>query len=104
MSQAKWRHGSATDRSRHLVLVEGVGDVIGHVACGVGQHDHHVGAGGVGGSQPLRLGLHEGGQSVPAQLILHLRQARCHLTGFNEVRMGEGTWLAQVARRIRLGF
>lgn len=43
----------------HLVLMEGVRDVIGHVACWMGQNDNHIGAGGGRGPQPVCLGLDE---------------------------------------------
>lgn len=42
-----------------LVLMEGVRDVIGHVACRMGQNDDNVGAGRGGGPQPVCLGLDE---------------------------------------------
>lgn len=45
----------------YLVLVEGIGDVVGHVAGWVGQNDDHMGAGGGRGSQPVGLGFDEGG-------------------------------------------
>lgn len=60
--------------------MKGVWDVIGHVARWMGQDDHHVLAGGGRGSQPVCLGLDEGGQLVSAELILSLGQAWGHLT------------------------
>lgn len=64
----------------HLVLVEGIRDVIGHVAGRMGQNNDHMGAGGGRGSQPVRLGLDERGQSVSAELVLCLAQTWRHLT------------------------
>jgi len=64
----------------HLVLVEGIGDVIGHVAGRMGQHNGHMGAGGGRGSQTVRLDLDKRGQPVSAELVFCLAQARSHLT------------------------
>lgn len=41
----------------HLVLVEGIRDVIGHVAGWMGQNDDHMSARGGRGSKPVSLGL-----------------------------------------------
>lgn len=65
----------------HLVLVERIRDVVGHVAGWMGQHDGHVGAGGAGRSQqPVGLGLDQRGQPVSAELVFCLAQAWGHLT------------------------
>lgn len=64
----------------HLVLVEVVRDVVGHVAGRMGQNNDHVVAGGGRGSQPVCLGLDKGGQPVSAELVFCLAQAWGHLT------------------------
>lgn len=64
----------------HLVLVEVVRDVVGHVAGRMGQNNDHMGAGGGRGSQPVCLGLDKGGQPVSAELVFCLAQAWGHLT------------------------
>lgn len=63
----------------HLVLVERIRDVIGHVARRMGQNNDHVRAGGGRGSQPVCLGLNESGQPVSAELVLRLAQTWGHL-------------------------
>lgn len=64
----------------HLVLVEGIRDVIGHVAGWMGQNDDHVCAGGARWPQPVRLGLDKRGQPESAELVFCLAQAWSHLT------------------------
>lgn len=55
-----------------LVLVEGVGDVIGHVADWVGEYNDEVFVGRSSGSQPICLNLDERGQSLPTEIKLCL--------------------------------
>lgn len=64
----------------HLVLVEEIRDVVGHVVGRVGQNKEHVGVGRGRRSQPVGLSLHQRGQLMPAQLILCLAQTWGHLT------------------------
>lgn len=64
----------------HLVLVEGIRDVIGHVTSRVRQNDDHMVARGGRRSQPVCLGLDMCGQPVSAELIFCLTQTWGHLT------------------------
>lgn len=66
--------------STHLVLMEGVRDVVGHISSWVRQNDGHVGARGSRRSQPFGLSLDERGQSVSAEFVFSLAQTWGHLT------------------------
>lgn len=64
----------------YLVLMEGIRDVIGHVASRVRQNNDHMVAGGGRRSEPVCLGLYKCGQPVSADLIFCLTQTWGHLT------------------------
>lgn len=66
--------------SAHLVLMEGIRDVIGHVSSWVRQNDGHMGAGGSRRSESFGLSLDKRGQSVSAELIFRLAQTWGYLT------------------------